>query len=537
LLGVLALCLPVLLHFFETFPNGWDQAEYVWCVKAGYLPHSPYVLFVLLGRLIHGVLEPATSLSVLSLVSGAVALVAIHGVVSRLVSLGDSAVGDSAVGDSAKATAEARWVGCSAALLLGLSTVFVRLTTTQEVYAFQLGLVLATAGVLVSESRRRLRWAGLLYGCALAAHNSSVFLLPALALLALPKRREAGVVRPLVVWLGYAVLSLGFVYAIGVSLLPAEPGRRLAEVAAYLRGMPPGFEVAALGDTAGLLEAARGIARRLGSGDIAVTRGPLATGPVGASWLHAVAAVAGGAVLLRVPRVLGFWLLWVLPFLAYELALGWNLDYGVYLVFVMPPLAALCASGAAWLGGLRPPSSRLAQVLLVLLLLLPSATQIARHWEDPLHDRRRHDSEPTLAAAWAARSLPEDAIVIQSRREWNSNLLPLYAERQHVARTGSRLRLFRDRGPWTPMKPEVYEPLTTRLLQELLRAGRPVFAFEPDPLRDANPGSLDPTAFVWQPAGAADLGSAAVQLGLSTETKRRFEGRSLDIYRGQEATP
>jgi hypothetical protein len=363
-----------------------------------------------------------------------------------------------------------------------------------------------------------------------------VFLLPALALLAVPKRRESSVVRPLAVWLGCTALSLAFVYAIGVSLLPAEPGRRLAEVASYLRGMPPGFEVAALGDASGLLEAARGIAHRLGSGDIAVTRGPLATGPVGASWLHALAAIAGLAVLFRVPRAAGFWLLWALPFLGYELALGWNLDYGVYLVFVMVPLSALCACAAGWLGGLGHPFGRVAQALLLLLLLLPSAMQVAAHWGDPELDRRRHDSETTLAAAWAAQSLPEDAVVIQSRREWNSNLLPLYAERQHVARAGSRLRLFRDRGPWTPMKPDVYEPLTTELLQQLLRAGRPVFAFEPDPLRDANPDSLDPTRFVWRPAGAADLASAAAQLGLSAETRRRFEGRSVRIYRGLEAS-
>ena len=30
---ILAFCLPAPVHFFESFPNGWDQAEYVWCVK------------------------------------------------------------------------------------------------------------------------------------------------------------------------------------------------------------------------------------------------------------------------------------------------------------------------------------------------------------------------------------------------------------------------------------------------------------------------------------------------------------------------
>ena len=63
--SVLLRALPIVLfapfgvHYFETFANGWDQAEYVWCVKAGYLPHSPYVLFVFLGRVLHVFLAPA----------------------------------------------------------------------------------------------------------------------------------------------------------------------------------------------------------------------------------------------------------------------------------------------------------------------------------------------------------------------------------------------------------------------------------------------------------------------------------------------
>ena len=65
--GVLALCLIAPLHFFETFPNGWDQAEYAWCVKDGFLPHSAYILYFFAGRLFALVLPPAIALSALSI--------------------------------------------------------------------------------------------------------------------------------------------------------------------------------------------------------------------------------------------------------------------------------------------------------------------------------------------------------------------------------------------------------------------------------------------------------------------------------------
>ena len=57
------------------------------------------------------------------------------------------------------------------------------------------------------------------------------------------------------------------------------------------------------------------------------------------------------------------------PFLVYEIALGWNLDYGIYLVFVVPPVCALsaeCVAGA----GKRPAAMGTALTVLVLAALL-----------------------------------------------------------------------------------------------------------------------------------------------------------------------
>lgn len=532
LLLLLALCLAAPLHFFETFPNGWDQTEYAWCVKEGLLPHSPYVLFLFLGRLLALVLPPAVALSSLSLVSGLVALVLLHQLVVYLDDTGDT-----------EPTRHPRMAALAAALLLGASTVFVRHVATQEVYALQLCLLLACATVLASESRFRVGAGGVLYGCALAAHNASVFALPALLVLAARKGagRDATVrARSVGIWLVGAGATLAVAYGVTAILLPAAPGERLAEVWLYLRGMPPGLHLAALLEPGFLAESAAGMATRLTAGEIDVTRGPLATGPVGLGFVHGIVAAAGLVWLgRRKPAAAAFLSLWALPFLLYELTLGWNLDYGIYLVFVLPPVCAACGIATGWLGAsrrLRPKALSTAAALLMLALLLaPSATQLSRHWDDIARDRQRHDSPTTLAAVFAASALPENAVVVQPRSEWNANLLPFHAERRHVARIGTTLKLLRSRAPFTPMKPEAYDLLTTERLTELVRAGVPVIAFEPQPLRGANVGALDASRFVWRPVGNAELAIAAERLGLSERRRSQLAGRTVPMVRAELA--
>jgi hypothetical protein len=423
-------------------------------------------------------------------------------------------------------------------LLLGTSTVFVRHAATQEVYALQLCLVLAAAASSVSSLRHRVWLAGFACGCALAAHNASVFVVPALLVLVVARTEKTRRLPTVATWLAAAAAPLVLLYAFIGWVLPPGDGPWLASVLGYLRGMPPSLEFGALAEPLHLANSARGIAERLLGDEIAVTRGPLATGPVGASALSFAAALVGLAVLGRRHRASSealFWVLYPLPFLVYELALGWNLDYGTYLVFVMPPLCACSAHAVSWLSQLPDRFRTPLHAGLLTALALPSMLQIARHWDDVEADRRRHDSLATLAAVFAASALPGDAVVIQSRSEWNANLLPLYAARTHVARVGSTLRLLRSRDPWTPMKPDAYELLTTEQLAALVRAGRPVIAFEARPLEAANPGRLDAAQFDWRPFGAVDLASAATMLGLEGERSARFQGRSTPMYRAHLA--
>ena len=546
LLLVLALCAVAPLHFFETFPNGWDQTEYAWCIKAGFLPHSPYVLFVFLGRGLAWVFPPAVALSLLSFASSIGALVFLYLAVLHLTVThpsGDRPAGGPAtvahVTDWAEAGG-ARAAALVAVLLLGTSTVFVRHAGTQEVYAFQLCLVLACAAVLTSASPWRHALGGLIYGGALAAHNASWFVLPALLVLVVARPGGGGRARAVAVWLGAAGATLAVAYGITGLLLPVEPGGRLRELLVYLRGMPPGLAPGTVLAPGFLAESAAGIGRRLVDGGIELTRGPLATGPVGLSVLHFAVAALGLARLVARGRALAgalFLASWALPFLVYEWMLGWNLDYGTYLVFVLPPVCAACGCAVGWLGGLGRVPRLAVGAGVVLALVAPSGLQLRRHWDDTARDRRRHDSATTLAAVFAARALPEDAVVVQPRSEWNANLLPFHAERRHIARIGTQLKLFRSPARWTPMKPDAYTPLTTEALEQLLRAGIPVIAFEQEPLRGANPGVLDPSRFVWRPAGAADLAAGAAALGLPAAPLERFPQPFLEMYRAALAAP
>lgn len=496
----------------------------MWCVRAGYLPHSPYLLFVFLGRALHALLPAAVALSLLSLAGGLLAL----GALARWVR---------ETAPCAAGSREACWRGATAAGLLAVTPIFVRHATTQEVYALQLGTVLLAAGVLTSRLHRRHAIGGGVFGCAAAVHSGSLFLAPALAFLVLSRLGSRGQrLRALAVFAGAAVLTVGVFAAVAGWLLPAPEGRRLPELLAYLRGLPPGLDVAPLGDPERALESAAGLLARLSGGDIPLGRGPQATGPTGLSALALGAAGLGWLALSLRNRTLAlFWALWALPFAVYEIALGWNLDYGVYLVFAMPPLVVLGAEAVWWPAGRlvaagRPRLAAGVAFAGIAALGLPALLQLSAQWGDPRIDRLRHDSAATLAARWAAASLPAEAVVVQPRSEWNANLLGLHASRRPVTRAGAGLRLLHDRGPWTPMRPDAYRPLTGEALRELIEVGVPVFAFEPDPLAGA-PALPDPGPFVWERVATVDLHAVAVRTGALEPG--RFEGRVLPVYRAK----
>ena len=117
LCGIILLCLILSGHFFETFPNGWAQAEYAWAIDDNFLPHSPYFLYYLLGELFSIVFAAPVALTLLSLTSAIVALVTMALLCRNL--------------NGASLASEV--AALCAAALMGGAFLFVRQSATQEV--------------------------------------------------------------------------------------------------------------------------------------------------------------------------------------------------------------------------------------------------------------------------------------------------------------------------------------------------------------------------------------------------------------------
>ena len=79
------------------------------------------------------------------------------------------------------------------------------------------------------------------------------------------------------------------------------------------------------------------------------------------------------------------------------------------------------------------------------------------------------------------------------------------------------------------MRPDAYELLTTEKFEELLRNGRPVYAFGPNPLEEA--GAIDVRRFVWEPLSPIDLGALAKRL--EAFEPERFAGKFLTMHRAR----
>ena len=530
LLLTVAVSLPILLHFFEYFPNGWDQTEYSWCIQSDYLPHSPYILFFILGKFFHLFLAPPVALATLSLFSGLASLGLFYFVNYRLFS----------PHFQEQKSAFAAWsLPTMATMLVGWSYLFIRQGSSQDTYVTLTFMVLLAISFLLTRIRGKAVYSGLVFGCALAIHNGALFILPVMVYTLLTVEQERRV-RSLRHWLLAVAITCAFFCFLIYLILPVSPGgNHWREYIAYLRGISPGLELRELLKPQFWANSIKALFPRLLSLEIPSTRWPAATSPVGFSLLYLLVAAIGLAISFgRYFRQALLWLLWAAPYLLYEVALDLNLDYGIYLPFLLPPLAVFATIAILSLVGYR--GSRISRYisitvrgLLVFLLLLPSGALIVRHWDDPVKDAVAHFSPSTLAAIWASRHLPTAALVIQSRAEWNVNILPYYARRQHVLWTGQELVLFQDIGRYTPMNIHSYTLLTTAMLKGIIASGRPVYAFESNPLKDCDPAILDGKAFTWEAGAVADLDAVESLLTVPQSVRDQLPRGTITLYQGR----
>jgi hypothetical protein len=496
------------LHFLDRFPNGWDSAEYALCVRDGRLPHGPYIVYLLAGRLLGSFFDAPLALSLLSLISGLGGLVLLFAVRLR---------------EGAAVTG-----ALAAVALLASMHLFVRQASTQEIYALQTAALLATILTLSVRGRRSAALAGVFFGTAVGVHFGSLFVAPALFYRCATANGRRGALR----WAAWSTAVIALWIGVTAWLLPAEAGTDgLARLLLYLRGLPPGQPL----QDPGLLGSLLGLVERLTSRAVPMDHGPMATGPTGITATLCAAAAAGALLTARRNRPLAaFWALYPLPYLVYETWIGRGLDWGIYLPMILLPLTVFASelvdAVAGRLSGRR--TAPITAVLLVVVLASPSISILRTRWSDPELDAIRHYRPETLAAIWMADHLPANAIVIQSSQEPNANLLPYHARRTHVISDGIHPPMILvDRGPYTPMIPRTFEAFRTESILTLLAQGRPIYAFEREPFRRVRVEFVDPLRFAWEPAGEARPAEVVAALPVDQTVRDRLELAPVPLFR------
>ncbi len=438
---------------FHPVAIGWDAAEYVWVARAGLMPHSPYLGYVLLARLV-GMLVPV-GLG-LSLLSSAAFVATVLLLPRTLRGLG--------------VREGAAWL---AAALLASYPVCMRQAGIQEAYCLQLFLVVLSLRLFAARFPRHLSWSGAVFGLATCLHYGTLFVLPSfLYRLVLPERRGGatrlqrcwswslpvgllGAADLLVTWLIYALVSpprLGFV--------------------SYLRGI----DLWARSRTTETF--LRAVGRELG--------GFFAPEIVALPLVAALLVSVGLLVTLRRPwSELVPWAFFGGTYALFEVLVGRNVDRGLYAAYLALPAAVLSGIGLdalVRLGGrvagdeARRPGRALAWGL--VLLCCAFGLRAARRGY-PARELREFERQPAVVASrWIAQHLPEDTIVVEPLGIDNANLLPSLHLRRPILWYRGSYRWMEPFVRWAPVHPALFEELAYEHLERALSAGRLVVALD-----------------------------------------------------------
>lgn len=518
----------LMIQFFESFPNGWDQTEYAWAIKANLLPHSPYLGYFFLGKTFFWLWgDAAKALSVLAVICGLGTVVLLFIINTHFLKWQH--------GSLPEKTNQLLYVSIPT-FLLATNYLFIRQSTTQEIYVVLLFCILGSTWCVVA---RRLIVSGVVYAVAIAVHNGAIFFGPAYVylLVATAIRERKFVHTVLLKSICAAVLVLMMCLLAIYLLLPVNPDlSRWQQYVGYVRGISPVPQLHRVLDGWFLFGSTVSLVERLLSQDIPQVRHvPVATYPLGVTSFHALLAVAGIWLAWCTDRtVLAFWLSWSLPYLGYEILLGGPVDFGVYVVFVVPPLLWLCSVVVVWRYGMccHKRLNKGLSVALVCVLLLPSVRHFARHWHDAEKELREHLSPERVALYVAKTVLPLEAVIIQPKNEWNNSVVAYYSERTPVIRwRNTPLRIFKSRGAFTPLNWSSFEVMTTELLSRLIESGVAVYALEADPLVGALPHVINKEAFEWRPEVYVDLNKTEISVGGDTTVNQGLAGKSVIFYR------
>ncbi len=201
-----------------------------------------------------------------------------------------------------------------------------------------------------------------------------------------------------------------------------------------------------------------------------------------------VPLLMGLVLLLLCPlrKTLVWWLL-AIPYLLYEMTLGMSLDWGIYLVFVVPAVAAGLALGTAcWSWSSNRPLNLLrilvcATGLAGLFFQIP-AFQVEAEVRRLLPWYREGGAIKALSD-WVRMNSPKDSLVIQPM-DWHFAGLAstLYTDRIPLFRESGGILL---PGRWRPLfnndKFGHVRTVTTQDFEQWLDTERPILSFDADP--------------------------------------------------------
>jgi hypothetical protein len=400
---------------FQSFPEGWDQAEYCWSIKSSFLPHSPYILYFLIGRLMLLVgIDPSLGLSILAFSCGCGMLLIFN-----------------------------RWIkiylpNATLALpILASSYLFIRFSSFQEIYVVQLFLVWTTILLNIKNPY----WGGVSYGFSLSLHNSSIFFLPLLTYVNLKNNKF------IFKWfLGFIPTIIIFI-AILLYYYSFSDYFSTTNFFKYLRGIAPSINPKHFNPLFIL-------------SSISVFFINIINNNFGISVFYFILIPIGIIGLIKSSSSYKWFVFWyVIPYISYEILLGWNLDIGIYLVFLIPILSILVASGIEFIAEyLNLNDKFFYRVIAVILVSYTSWKLIVNEATNFSTVKKDHfNSVANLKEGLAVNS--SDKYIVVDTKYLNINLFGYYS--------GLKPFLFEDNKFWVSLSETLYTPLNKLHLTEV----------------------------------------------------------------------
>jgi hypothetical protein len=394
-------------NIYTYYPDGWDQTEYSFNIRNNYLPHGPYLVHFLLGKILSLIWQPSESLSVISLLAGSFNIFVFYKISEAFI----------------KKTYEDNrnmLFPTVASMLLGGSSLYLLNGGSQEVYMLQLFFVLASIYFIYVE--RNLILAGLLCGLAYGTHNGAVFLLPAmLYLIWATSENRKGMIKDEFTFLTCAFAAVALVYSYFIATIAITgdeianwSGTKFSDFNGYLGGIAPRPSFEKLID---LKLNILNLVKNINQFDYKI---------LGYSNFIKYPFYLGILVLaFKQIKVFIFLTLYSFFYFYYEAIVG-NLDTGLYVVF----LIGVIAVSIAYLIDFLRRHSKFSLIILPIFFIIGLAPGYLV-FKERVHAVSsylflRHFGPMEVSVIWANSILPEHSILVTSP---HSSLLPYYITR------------------------------------------------------------------------------------------------------------